>query len=77
MNTAAATTSRYSLGQPVEVLKHDFETPGFPIVWTAGTVTTVEVDDKGMTSLMVVTVDGRFSPQIVGKRGGNRNLRAA
>jgi hypothetical protein len=73
--------SKYEEGQEVEVFDTDFETPGFPRVWMRGTVDRTEsMGDNGLTQVFVKrTVAGHenpvWSPQIVGKRGGNRNIR--
>lgn len=76
MSTATRTRPSYTLGQSVQVRLHDFKAEGMPLGWVAGTVTAVEAREGGFTDLMVTSVDGRFSPQIVGKRGGNKNIRA-
>jgi len=71
--------SQYSEGQEVEVLVTDFSTPGFPRVWMPGTVDRVEpIGDK--TQVFVRrTITGSNNPAwespIVGKRGGNKNIR--
>lgn len=70
-------TAKYSTGQPVEVLAHDFETPGFPVIWHPATVTSVEAREGGMWDVQVLAAKGTWHPQIVGKRGGNNRLRAA
>ena len=73
-NTKTA-TARYAINQVVEVQAFDFEIAGFPMVWMRGTVTEVTPLDGGLWDIMIV-VDGRnFQPQIVGKRGGNKQIR--
>jgi hypothetical protein len=73
--------SKYEDGQEVEVFVTDFETPGFPRVWARGTVDrTQSMGDNGLTQVFVKrTVAGRKNPvwesPIIGKRGGNRNIR--
>ena len=73
-NTKTA-TARYSINQVVEVAATDFEIAGFPSVWMRGTVTEVTPLDGGLWDIMVVTAAGRFVPQIIGKRGGNKQIR--
>lgn len=65
----------YTTGQTVEVRAHDFKTPGFPIVWHPATVTNVEAREGGMWDVQVHADKGTWHPQIVGKRGGNSNIR--
>jgi hypothetical protein len=65
----------YTVGQAVEVLATDFTVPGFPRVWTAGTVTKVEAFNAKLWDVMVRDEAGHFYPQVVGSRGGNPNIR--
>jgi hypothetical protein len=67
--------ARYFVGQSVEVFTADFTIPGFPSLWMAAIVTEVSRRDDGKFDIMTRTPAGAFHPQIVGKRGGNRNLR--
>ena len=73
--------SKYSVGQEVEVFEPDFDTPGFPMVWRRGTVDRIEKVGKDNLDQVFVrsTVAGHehpvWSPQVIGKRGGNRNIR--
>ena len=76
MTTTQLTITRYTIGQSVEVFVTDFDTPGFPTVWKLGTVTEVAPLNGGLSDVMV-NWSGKFSPQIVGKRGGNKNIRVA
>jgi len=67
---------KYTVGQHVEVLAFDFETPGFPAVWMPGTVTAVEPMASGRWDVEITRANGKPPlRQIVGKRGGNRCLR--
>lgn len=70
----------YREGQEVEVFVTDFQTPGFPRVWKRGTVDRIEPIGDGLTQVFVRrTIPGNDHPAwecpIVGKRGGNRNIR--
>jgi hypothetical protein len=70
--------AKYTEGQRVETLEVDFDTPGFPEVWMPGTVDRIEpIGDKGLTQAFVQRNKGGWSPQIIGKRGGNRRIRSA
>lgn len=72
-----ATAPKYTAGQRVEVFVTDFEVPGFPEVWKSGTVDRVEVMGSGRHwNVFVMRDDGKWSPQIVGPRGGNKRIRA-
>ena len=75
MNTKTK-PSPYTTGQRVEVLCHDFTRRDYPRVWLPATVTAVEPRDGGLWDVMVKTDTGQLQPQIVGKRGGNKNVRA-
>lgn len=70
-------TPPYAIGQHVEVLTHNFSKPGMPKEWKHGVVTEVTPQDNGRHDVMVTTDDGIRHPQIVGVRGGGKNLRAA
>lgn len=67
--------SKYTEGQRVETRGIDFDTPGFPEVWMPGTVDRVENWDDGKSQVFVQRDRGGWSPQIIGKRGGNKNIR--
>ncbi|MBM0205765.1 hypothetical protein JNW90_33430 [Micromonospora sp. STR1s_5] len=68
---------RYAPGQRVEVLATNFDKPGFPREWTPATVDSVELREDGKWDVQVTAANGTAHPQIVGKRGGNKNLREA
>lgn len=69
-------TPRYAVGQLVEILEYDFTIPGFPRTWQRGVVLEIEpVENTKLINVMVRVSDGSYSPQIVGPRGGNRNIR--
>lgn len=72
---------RYTHGQRVEVLVTDFDTPGFPKTWMAGIVAAAEPRDDGAWDMTVIrdraTAGNRITSLIVGKRGGNKRIRAA
>ena len=71
-------TSPYTTGQQVEVFRQDFKVPGFPHVWHSATVEAVTNDgDHGLFDVTLRLADGTANVQRVGKRGGNKNLRAA
>ena len=74
MNTT--THPPYTAGQSVEVFTSDFSQRHYPRVWIATTVSDVQARDGGMWDVTVV-VNGARRVERVGKRGGNRNLRAA
>lgn len=78
MTTTKPRTCKYQLGQAVEVEVVDFSTPGMPRVWVAGTVSATRVlnEARGLWDLTVLRVDGALSMQVVGPRGGNKNIRA-
>jgi hypothetical protein len=70
--------SKYTAGQAVEVLAYDFTVAGFPQVWMPATITDIEVNpETGISYLSITRTDGAYAHQLVGKRGGNKNLRAA
>ena len=73
----STTDCRYHPDQQVEVRITDFDTPGFPQVWTPATVTEVSARQDGLYDVQVRADRGSWHPQIVGKRGGNSNLRPA
>jgi hypothetical protein len=73
---ATHTAPKFSPQQRVEVLASDFNTPGFPKVWFAATVTAVERREDGKFDVSITREDGVYAHQIVGTRGGNRNVRA-
>jgi hypothetical protein len=76
--TAKPATCIYTVDQQVEVLCHDFSQPGFPQVWTRGVVVSVEpIGDAGHWNVNVQVGPTAWKPQIVGRRGGNRNIRPA
>ena len=67
---------KYTVGQHVEVLAFDFETPGFPEVWMPGTVTVADLMDSGRRRVVITRDDGHRLRRIVGTRGGNKRIRA-
>lgn len=70
----------YAIGQRVEVQTYNFDKPGHPLEWFPGTVTRAEpIGDptKGRWDLMVETDDGKRHPQVIGPRGGGKNIRTA
>lgn len=73
----AQQTSRYMTGQQVEVFRPDFTTPGFPRTWQPATVEAVTHEDHGTLDVTLRLTDGSANVQRVGKRGGNKHLRAA
>ena len=73
---ATRTAPKFSPQQRVEVFVTDFNTPGFPKMWTAATVTAVERREDGKFDVSITRDDGAYAHQIVGTRGGNRNVRA-
>lgn len=77
MNTTTkAPAPRFTVGQRVEVLAHDFTLPGQPLTWQAATVTAVEARGDKMWDVQVRADGGAWHPQIVGVRGGNKRVRA-
>lgn len=73
-------TCKYTVGQAVEVHRHDFAQRGHPITWQQGVVDRLEPigsDAKGLVQVFVEMPDGSWSPQIVGPRGGNKRIRPA
>lgn len=77
---------KYTVGQAVEVDAIDFKAPGMPHFWAPGVVVSVTADtgDYSMSrgGLWDVHVkrtdkDNCWSPQTVGARGGNKNIRPA
>lgn len=72
--------SKYPVGQRVEVLVFDFDAPGFPETWIAGTVQAVDPCDNGQADVTVLrdraTAGNRVTGVRVGKRGGSGKLRA-
>jgi hypothetical protein len=67
---------KYTTGQRVEVLVVDFETPGFPEIWAAGTIDRiVPIGDAGRVQAFVKRDTGQWDPQVIGVRGGNRRIR--
>ena len=72
----AKTTTKYAAGHRVEVLRYTFEKAGMPQEWYAGTVGEVEpIGGKGVVDVLVLCDDGTISRQLVGPRGGNKNIR--
>lgn len=69
---------KYAVGQRVEVLGADFDTPGFPQTWQVGTVAEVYVmnEKRGLWYVEVQRDNGAPSTQVVGPRGGNKYIRA-
>ena len=68
---------KYTVGQRVEVLATDFETPSFPEVWMPGTVRVVDPMDSGRWDVEVDRDNGRTGVrQVVGQRGGDNLIRA-
>ena len=74
--TTAPRTCRYSVSQRVEVEAYDFTKRDYPLVWLSATVTQIEARDDGLWDVMVEADNGQRHPQIVGKRGGSRKVRA-
>lgn len=71
-----AKRTQYMVGQQVEVLRIDFEIPGFPKVWQSGVVESVKpTSQKGVVDVHVALTAGGWSPQRVGPRGGNDQIR--
>jgi hypothetical protein len=70
---------RYSTGQRVSVRVTDFDTPGFPDAWMAGTITEVTSTETGLWDVLVTrdhaTAGNRLTRILVGRRGGGRNIR--
>ncbi len=68
---------KYTVGQRVEVLATDFQTPGFPGVWELGMVTAVEPWRTGRWYVEVARNNGG-SPiwHTVGTRDGNKYIKA-
>lgn len=73
-----ARTCRYSPGQAVEVLHRNFAKPGHPQEWTTGYVEWTELQnaDRGIWHVHVRTGARRWSQQLVGPRGGNKEIHA-
>lgn len=67
----------YTEGQSVEVITIDFKAPGMPKYWAPATITAIEVRDDGLSNLSIIRDDGTYAHQIVGKRGGGKNVRVA
>ena len=76
MTKTAAPAPRYTVGQSVEVLVHDFATAGMPLVWAPATVARVVPADR-LFDVTVTLANGSIKVERVGVRGGNARLRAA
>jgi hypothetical protein len=74
MTTAQAT--KYQINQQVELQVHDFKAPGQPLVWIAATVENIAECDHGLIDLTLARTDGITTVERVGKRGGNKRVRA-
>lgn len=72
----ASRTAPFTAGQAVQVHAPDFTVPGFPTVWHAAIVTDVQIREDGKFDVQVQGDNGKWYPQIVGNRGGNRRMRA-
>jgi hypothetical protein len=77
MSTPRPRPAHYTIGQAVQVEAPDFTRPGFPVVWQDGVVEALAALDSGHLDVRVRMLDGRARVERVGKRGGNRRLRAA
>lgn len=75
--TATARTCKYAAGDAVEVLRHNFEKPGFPREWVPGYVERVALinADKSIWNVAVRVGIRAFPNLYVGPRGGNNQLR--
>lgn len=76
MPSATTSAPKFSADQRVEVFVHDFATAGFPRVWKPATVTSVDRREDGKFDVSITRDDGAYAHQIVGVRGGNRNVRS-
>jgi len=65
----------YQPGTSVEVLIRDFSLAGFPQVWQAATVESVELLERGLADVTLRLADGTPNVQRIGKRG-SKFLRA-
>lgn len=71
-----ARACRYTVGQAVEVYRCDFSQRPAPLTWMRGVVTEVTPRDAKLWDVQVRVGEG-WAPQIVGSRGGNKNIRPA
>ena len=76
MDATSVTAPKYTPGQRVEVLTVDFEALHLPYVWTPGTVTVADPMPGGRWRVVVTCDNGNLFRPIVGKRGGNKRIRA-
>lgn len=77
MAQTTAPRPKYTAGQRVEVFAFDFETPGYPEVWQLGVVASAVLREDGLWDVLVERDNGKVTALIVGKRGGNKHIRAA
>jgi hypothetical protein len=72
------TQKLFAPGTRVEVFKRDFSVgPNVPVpqVWMPAVVTSTEPMNEKLIYVFVTFEDGHKSAEIVGPRGGNKNIR--
>jgi hypothetical protein len=67
---------KYSVGQRVEILVADFAVSGFPLAWTAGTVTDVCEMPGGLSHFILVRLDNDGRLRCVSTRDVEERIRA-